>query len=313
MNWRAYLGKFWKSILVRKANMIAVTIFIATYFSLLPSWKSLFGLAAFLLAYSSIYYYNDLLDYESDKKRAFMPADKLLYHGDASVRDYIHLLAWVPVVGIALTFIYSPVLGIFTVSAILINHWRTLIRGNLFARELLLAFVEFLNFEAFWAALYGGPIPGLAIPVFAAYSLAYALAHGAYKLRSKPLLHVLRMPWVWVLAAGIFVAAFLSLPLVSRSSVHAVAIAVASFVYVLFVSLSAARYLRKDLESGMQRIFRAHDVALTVATLVFMMVGVLIVYAHIPTAPLPVATPAYLRLALSQIDRYQSLLFSSLL
>ena len=292
--------------------MVAVVIFVATYFSILPSIKGLVGLALFLFAYSSIYYYNDLLDYDTDRKRSYMPPDKLLYHGDAAPRDYVHLLAWVPVLGISSAFLYSPLLGVVTALTILMNHLRTIVK-NLFLRETLLAVVEFLNFEAFWVALYGSLIPGLAIPIFGAYAFAYALSHAVYKLRSKPLLQAIRTWWLWALAIAIFVNAAFSLPLVSESTVHAVAILVASVVYVLFVTLAASRYLNEDLESGMQKIFRAHDVGLTLATLVFTGIGVAIVYAHIPTTPIPISTPASMRLALSSIDQYQSQLLAYLL
>jgi len=312
VNWEAYFAKFWKSILVRKANMIAMVIFVATYFSLLPVLRGFVGLGIFLLAYSSIYYYNDLLDYERDKTRAYMPPDKLLYHGSATQRDYVHLLAWIPVVGISAAFIYSPLLGIVTAVTILANHLRTIIK-NLFAREFLLAVVEFLNFEAFWVALYGSLIPGFAIPLFGVYSFAYALSHAVYKLRSKPLLQVLRTWWVWVLAVAVLVNAAFSLPLVAKSTLHAIAILVASAAYILLVVLSASRYLHEDLESGMQRIFRAHDVGLTLATLIFMAIGVAMVYVHIPTAPLPVSPPANLGFALHAIDQYQQRILAYLL
>jgi len=292
--------------------MLAIVIFVATYFSLLPDLRGLLGLAIFLFAYSTIYYYNDLLDYENDRKRAYMPPDKLLYHGDASPRDYVHLLSWVPVIGLSAAFLYSPLLGVVSALAILTNHFRTILK-NLFVREVLLAVVEFLNFEAFWVALYGSLIPGLAVPVFGAYSFAYALTHAIYKLRSKPLLDILRARWVWILVAVLFLNAVLSIPLVAKSVLHAIAILAASAVYILLVALAASRYLRRDLESGMQRIFRAHDVGITVATLVFMVIGVAIVYAHIPTTPAPLPTPEKVRIALSAIDYYQSRILAYLL
>gem|GEM_PF-5491740 len=82
---------------------------------------------SFLFAYSTIYYYNDLLDYDTDKKRSYMPSDKLLYYGDASPYDYVHLLAWVPVVGLSAAFLYSQLLGVVSALAILVNHLRTLL------------------------------------------------------------------------------------------------------------------------------------------------------------------------------------------
>jgi len=283
--------------------MIAITIFVATYFDMLPSWHSIIGVAIFLVAYSSIYYYNDLLDYETDKKRAFMPPEKLLYHGKASQRDYIHLLAWVSVAGVAAAFMYSPLLGIVTALAILTNHARTVIR-NLALREFLLAVVELLNFEAFWIAMYGSPIPGVALPLFVTYSAAYGFTHAAYKLRSKPLLWALRQWWMLLLGSIVVLAAAFSIPLVVSSTAHLFALLAFSITYVGMVGAQAMRYA-DDVEGGMERIMRAHDVAILVTTVFLMLLGAGIVYASLPTTPLPVSAPPEMTTFLSNVDVYQ--------
>lgn len=291
--------------------MIAVTVFVATYFGLVPGIASLIGLAAFLLAYSSIYYYNDLLDYESDKKRAFMPPEKLLYHGRASQRDYIHLLAWTPVVGLALCFLISPILGVVVTLAILLNHVRTVVK-NLFLRELLLGVVELLNFEAFWISMYGTLVPGMALPIFVTYSAMYALFHALYKLRSRPLAWAVRQWWVLILALLAVVGAAFSIPLAASSVVHLFGLLLVTAVYVLLVGTQAARYAR-DVEAGMQKIFKYHDLAVVVGASLLVLIGAAIVYAHLPTAPLPVPTPREMTVLLSEIDRYQQMFLSSML
>lgn len=284
--------------------MIAVTIFVATYFALTPSWKSFIGVVLFLFTYSSVYYYNDLIDYKSDKKRAYMPSEKLLRHEKATEKDYVHLLAWVPVAGLLSTYLYSPLLAVVAALAILVNHARTVVK-NLFVREVLLAVVEFLNFEGFWVALYGSLIPGLAVPIFAAYSSAYALSHALYKLRSKPLLWAVRQWWVWVLAGVLFVSAVFSIPLAAESTAHFIALIVFTALYVLAVGVQAARYAN-NVEAGMEKIFKAHDVALVIGTVMLMLIGAAIVYANIPIEPLPVQPPAQMTVVLSSIDRYQN-------
>lgn len=311
MDWRAYVVDFWGSILRRKFNMLAVTVFVATYFGLIPSLESLAGLLAFLLAYSSVYYYNDLLDYESDARRKFMPPDKLLYHRRASQRDYLHLLAWTSVLGTALCFLISPLLGVVTVLAVLLNHARTLLK-NLFLRELLLGAVELLNFEAFWIAMYGDLIPGIALPIFVTYSAMYSLFHALYKLRSRPLLWAVRQWWVWLLILLVVVGAAFSIPLAASSTVHLFGLLLVTAVYLLIVGANAARYL-DDVEGGMDRIFRYHDLAVVVGASLLVLIGAAVVYANLPTAPLPISPPREMTVILSEVDRYQRLIVSFML
>ena len=311
MDWRAYVVDFWGSVLKRKFNMLAVTVFVATYFGLVPDPVALVGLAAFLFAYSSIYYYNDLLDYNSDTKRRFMPPDKLLYHGHATREDYLHLLAWVPVIGIALCFLVSPLLGIVTVLAILLNHMRSVLK-NLFLRELLLAAVELLNFEAFWIAMYGNPIPGLALPIFVTYSAAYSFCHALYKLRSQPLLWAIRQWWVWFLAALTAVGAAFSIPLAASSTVHLIGLLMVTLVYVIIVGASAARYM-DGKGHGADKIFKSHDLAIVLGASLLVLFGAAVVYANLPTTPLPLSPPQEMAVFLSEIDQYQKAIVSSML
>ena len=308
MDWKAYLRDFWVPLLKRKFNMIAIAIFVGTYFRLLPNWGSLFGIFAFLLAYTTIYYYNDLLDYERDMKHRFMPRDKLLYHGKASFRDYIILLGWIPVVGVSLAFLYSHLLGIFTAFAILANHIRTHVSQRL-PRELLLGVVEFLNFEAFWIALYGAVIPGLAVPVFVAYSAAYALNHAVYKMRKQSLHRVLRQPWVYAMFLAFLVAAAFSIPLAASSAFHLVALITASIIYFGLVGVEALRYAENP-EEGMPRIVKAHEVGVLLSGLVLVLVGAVIVYAHLPNIPAPIPAPRSMFYLLQSIDHYQQQVLS---
>lgn|GEM_PF-5208958 len=308
MDWKAYLRDFWAPLLKRKFNMIAIAIFVGTYFRLLPSWGSLFGIFAFLLAYTTIYYYNDLLDYERDIEHRFMPRDKLLYHGKANFCDYIVLLGWIPVVGVSLAFLYSPLLGIFTAFAILANHIRTHISQRL-PRELLLGMVEFLNFEAFWIALYGTVIPGLAVPVFVAYSAAYALNHAVYKMRKQSLRRVLRQPWVYAMFLAFLVAAAFSIPLAASSTLHLVALITASVIYFGLVGVEALRYAENP-EEGMSRIVKAHEVGVLLSGLVLVLIGAAFVYAHLPTIPAPIPAPHSMVSILRSIDHYQQQVLS---
>jgi len=311
MNWRAYVVNFWGSILKRKFNMLAVTVFVATYFGLVPGPQAVIGLLAFLLAYSSIYYYNDLLDYSADVKRRFMPSDKLLYHGHASKRDYIHLLAWTSVLGTALCFLVSPLLGIITVLAVLLNHLRTVVK-NLFVRELILGAVELLNFEAFWVALFGDLIPGMALPIFVTYSAAYSLFHAFYKLRTKPLLWAFRQWWVWALAMLAVVGAAFSIPLAASSVVHLLGLLLVTVIYVVVVGVNAARY-RDGVERGMERIVKYHNIAVVVGASLLVLIGAAIVYANLPTTPLPFNPPREMTAFLSEIDQYQRTIVSFML
>jgi len=284
--------------------MIAITVFIATYFGVLPSARSLIGVVAFLFAYSSIYYYNDLLDYSRDRQQGFMPRDKLLYHGAASHSDYIHLLAWSSILGISAAFLYSPALGVVTALTLAVAYLRTSI-SDLTVREVLLGVVELLNFEAFWIAMYGRPIPGLALPVFVTYSALYALLHALYKLRTKPLLWAVRQRWIQMLVAIVLVAAVFSIPLAASSVIHLLALLAASTLYLLLVGVQAMRYAH-NVEGGMARIMKYHDAAILVTAVALMILGAWIVYAHLPSIPLPLSPPHSMVQLLSRVDDYQT-------
>ncbi len=102
---------------------------------------------AFFLAYSSIYFVNDLLDLEFDAKRKHYTYPKPLALGLAKPKDFINIAYLHGILGTAASFLYSPAFGSLVLVTLLLAHVRHFIK-NLSLRTFLLYLLEFLNFAA---------------------------------------------------------------------------------------------------------------------------------------------------------------------
>jgi len=151
-----------KSININSLNVIknSIQYLITTvlYFIIFGtvSLNFLLGLIGFLIAYQSVYYFNDLMDYREDKKSEFKKKTKLLARGSIRreiVESYSFLFA---IIGLTISFMVNNLFGLLVVICLLLNflHSSSFIRlkkSNLLLPNLFL--IESIKYSLGWFAL----------------------------------------------------------------------------------------------------------------------------------------------------------------
>jgi 4-hydroxybenzoate polyprenyltransferase len=131
----------------------------ALFFALMKGFSLfnfLIGLAGFLIAYNAVYQFNDLVDYEEDKKDEMRKYCKPLVTGElkkGQIKAYGILCL---LIGLPICFFVSVLFGFLVVIALFLNflHSSPFIRLKKSKLVLLnLFFVEFIKFSLGWFAI----------------------------------------------------------------------------------------------------------------------------------------------------------------
>ncbi len=272
----------WPKI-VRKTLHVAIVLFVGTILGGSPRIISgAVGALLFFLVFLGAYAYNDLLDLRKDRKR-HVAKEKILAAGSMSEEPFFMILGIIFPFSVLLSTLWDPLLGIFATTPAVLNNVRTHVRQWV-VREVLLAFVEFLNVEALWQAFYGAPIPVLFLPLFAAYSLIYALAHAVYAkaLRdaSGTLEDVLRVRVMRIILILFLLSVVFSFPALFLSPYHFALLGLAVGIYAIPVGLAVRR---GDLSSAAGRQL---SLMLFVSTVLIFGTMIYLVFG-----PIPLPTP----------------------
>ncbi len=300
------VGKFLRWFLLskatRKLHQLAMVIFVGSILGQPPSPWGIVGSLLFFAAYLTTYFYNDLIDYEDDRRKGSVYREKALIMGYATPQEYTTLLGNLSVAAIFLATLWDPLLGFFTSAAILLNNLRTHVKGVV-PRQLLLILVELFNFEAFWNAFYGGSIPFLFVPLFTAYSSIYALGHGIYRLRKMGTFNKIvqsreiRNLLLITLAAVIF-----SLPVLVLSLYHFIILILGLVVYTLPM-LRIVTKVDIGRQEGMNHVDTGHHRAITAVAIVLLL-GALI-YSVVPIFNIYIPLPKNYEIVARYFDELQ--------
>ena len=306
MEWEKFLKWFVLSKFKRKFHQAAMVIFVGTILGQIPSPWGIIGALLFLLVYLNTYFYNDVIDYEDDVKKKSVYREKALALGYATQREFFILLGNLSIASVFLATLWDPLLGFFSVVAVLLNNLRTHVKGVV-KRQVLLILVELFNFEAFWNAFYGGAIPAIFIPLFIAYSSLYALGHGVYKMRKKGTFtriiqtRELRNLFIITLLAVVF-----SLPSLFLSAYHFAFLVLGLLVYALPM-LRIVTSVNIGKQKGMERVDTGHHTAITLVGLVLLLGAILyILYGSPLNVYIPKLHNGYYEELTNYFDRLQA-------
>ena len=281
METKEFVRWFLLAKLLRKFHQVALTIFVGTILGQIPSPWGIIGFTLFFLSYLNTYIYNDLMDYEDDRSKGSVYKEKILARGYASKKEFIVLLGNLSILSIFLTTLWDPLLGFFTVSAILLNNLRTHVK-DLLARQVLLMFVELFNFEAFWNAFFGGSIPAIFILLFVAYASLYALGHGIYRMRKKgTLTKIMRTRELRNLLILSVVSIIFSLPALFISTYHFAFLVLGLLIYILPM-LRVAEHGRLDDQRSMEKVTINHTLTVTLVGIVLLAGALLYIFYGSP-------------------------------
>ncbi len=252
-----FLKWFVLSKIIRKFHQIAMTIFVGTILGQIPSPIGIVGVLLFFLVYFTTYFYNDLIDLEDDKKKGSVYREKALVLGYASEKEFLIILGNLTIISTFLITLWDPLLAFFSILAVLLNNLRTHVKDT-FKRQVLLILVELFNFEAFWAAFFGGPIPTIFVPLFIAYSSIYAFGHGIYRMRKKGKLDSImksrEMIKLGIVVVGALIA---SIPALFLSSYHFAFLVLGLLIYALPM-LNVVMNVNMGEQKGMNKVDEAH-------------------------------------------------------
>lgn len=180
---------------IKKLNLLALAFILAySLGSILSTFFQILAIfLAFILFYSSVYFYNDLADYEFDKKREYIPKQKLLARGLFKKEEYAASFVFSFVFGFLALLILNPSIAITSTILVFANMIRTKFMSSLSARAFSLVFIEFLNLQIFWFAITGIIFNVYTFPIFLSYCIIYSFAYYFYRKNKKiSLLEVLK-------------------------------------------------------------------------------------------------------------------------
>ncbi len=180
---------------IKKLNLLALAFIVAYSLGLISSTFLQIAITflAFILFYSSVYFYNDLVDYEFDKKRKHVPKQKLLARGLFKKEEYTIGFIFSFIFGFSALLILNPIIAIMSSILVFANIVRTKFISSLFARAVSLIFIEFLNLVVFWFAITGTLFNAYTFPIFFLYGIIYSFAYYFYRKNKKiSLLEVLK-------------------------------------------------------------------------------------------------------------------------
>ena len=147
-------------------------------------YQTILALLGFITAYHSIYYFNDIIDVEEDKKDPIKKATKPLARGDVTIQDYLSRMFLLLVIGLSLSFYAAPSFG-WMVSALLFlnflhsSHYIHLKETPLVGINMLI--IEFLKFSSAWFLLPIHKLVEMPFSITLIFASSYILGYYAYK------------------------------------------------------------------------------------------------------------------------------------
>lgn len=146
--------KFKKFAFVRKFAFLIVTLIFLKFefsvlFSLTDFAKILAEFAGFFLMYSSIYVFNDIIDYKEDIKRKFIRESKILARGLVDLDQFAMFGAHLLIFGSIISLLFMTKLEVLIIFALILFGILRSYIGNLVLRSFALFIMEFVNLLLF--------------------------------------------------------------------------------------------------------------------------------------------------------------------
>ena len=178
-----------------------------TLFNSLPNLSAIIlGLISFVITYVGVYIYNDLSDYELDKKSK--KDFKFLFTSSITKKTASNLMYLSILVGVLMSYLVSSTYLLLILLLVFLNYLYSgpaRLKKNYITFSMLISAIEFIKYSLGWASLGG---TSANFPFFFILSLALAYASMGY-LYKKPYLSdffiILKDPILIVfLFSGIF-------------------------------------------------------------------------------------------------------------
>lgn len=172
-------------------NMVQFSLGIVLYwffFGVPDFLVTMFALFSFLLAYSSVYVYNDMIDYKEDRKDKEKLKWKLVAGGRISMDSARTLVLFFTASGLALSFFVSRWFFLIVLAMLFLNFLhsspRTRFKKSLRKTTVNMTAIEFLKFSCGWFALTTD-LTRFPFWLIFAFSIVYTTSYLIYKFKFR--------------------------------------------------------------------------------------------------------------------------------
>jgi 4-hydroxybenzoate polyprenyltransferase len=146
--------------------------------------KLVLGLVAYVITYSAIYPYNDLMDYDSDKKDEFKRFYKALARGDTAHKDAVTLVFGLPVIGLLIASFVGWWYMMLLITLLLLNFLYSAPQVRLKKRTgyalLSIFLMQFIKYSLGWFT-FTTEVIQLPVWIIIMLSFAYIFSFFLYK------------------------------------------------------------------------------------------------------------------------------------
>lgn len=151
-------------------------------FGSLDARMLILGLAGFVISYNSVYYVNDIIDYENDKKDAINRKIKPLLTGKFSRREAVAYCLISMLIGLPLSFAVSRPFGMIVAILLFLNilHSTLMKRMGIKAVASNMFVIQLIKYSLGWFSLTL-TLDKFPLFTFAAFSAAYVTFYIIYK------------------------------------------------------------------------------------------------------------------------------------
>ena len=143
------------------------------------------ALLGFLLAYTSVYFFNDLLDYRRDVKDEVKKLYKPLISGEASKKSFVLISMLYALSGISLSFYFGTFFGLMVSLLLFLNVLHsTVFRANRTVRSVSIMVIEFVKISLGWFA-FSSLLTGFPFLFVVFVCMLYSFGYRLYKTDLK--------------------------------------------------------------------------------------------------------------------------------
>ncbi|MEE9323354.1 MAG: UbiA family prenyltransferase [Candidatus Aenigmarchaeota archaeon] len=170
-------------------NIVQFSLGIILYwviFGIPDTYITLLALCAFLISYSSVYMYNDLVDHKEDRKDREKLKWKLVAGGNISMNSAKVSALFLAVFGLAISFLVNRWFFIMVVGMLFLNFLHTSpytrFKKSLRKTAVNMTVIEFLKFSCGWFALTTN-LMRFPFWLILAFSVVYTTSYLIYKFK----------------------------------------------------------------------------------------------------------------------------------
>ncbi|MFZ3077829.1 MAG: UbiA family prenyltransferase [Candidatus Aenigmatarchaeota archaeon] len=157
-------------------------LFYFAFFGSLDAGMFLLGLAGFVISYNSVYYLNDIIDYESDRKDAINKRKKPLVVGAFTKREAVAYYFVSLLIGLPISFAVNNLFGLLIAGLLFINMLHSIVMKRIGIKAVTsgMFVMQFIKYSIGWFALTV-TLDKFPLFIFTAFAASYVTFYLIYK------------------------------------------------------------------------------------------------------------------------------------